>query len=118
MYNKNIELFYCFIERLLITSKNTRPSVQDCVTSLLTTMELPINHYKNRNSKIDILSMKKIQMFIMSSPEGSYTHFETLYYEHKNDILIILQQTIQSRRFMKVSAIFERNSQEYDQMAG
>ena len=51
--------------------------------------------------------MKKIQMFILSSPEGSCTHFKTLYYEHKNDILIILQQIIQSRRFMKVSAILK-----------
>ena len=91
--------------RLLFISEITRQSVQDCVTSLITTMELPINHYKNGKSNTDILSMKKIQTFVLSSSEDRYTSFETLYYGHKNNILIILQQIIQSRRFMKVSAV-------------
>ena len=99
-------LFYYLIKRLLFASKITRPSVQDCVTSLLTTMELPMIHYKNGDSNIDILSMMQIGMFRLSSPEDRYTHIETLYYEH-NNILIILQQIIQSQRFMKVSAILK-----------
>ena len=41
--------------------------------------------------------------FVLSSPEDQCTHFETLFYEHKNYILIILQQIIQSQRFKKVS---------------
>ena len=69
-------------------SKITGPSVQDYVTSLLKTMELPVNYYKNGNSNTDILSMKKIWMFVLSSPKDQYTHFKTLYYEHKNSILI------------------------------
>ena len=75
---KDIELFYRLIGRLLFTSKITRPSVQDCVTSLLTTMELPMNYHKNRNLNTDLLFMKKIWMFILSSTEDQYTHFETL----------------------------------------
>ena len=51
-------------------------------------------------------------MFVLSSPENRYTHFETLYYENKNYILIILlkitQQTIQSQRFNKVSTTLKR----------
>ena len=46
-------------------------------------------------------------MFVLSSLEDRYTHFETLYNEHKNNVLIILQQIIQSRRFMKVSTILK-----------
>ena len=104
---KDIELFYCLIKRLLFTSNMTRPSVLDCVTSLLTTMELPMNYYKNRNLNTDMLSMKKIHMFVLSSPEDRYTHLKILYYGYKNNNFIILQQIIQSRRFMKVSAILK-----------
>ena len=38
---KDIELFYCFIERLFFTS--TRPSILDCVTSLLTHNDRTVN---------------------------------------------------------------------------
>ena len=103
----DIKLFYCLIKRLLFTSTITRPSVRYCVTSLLTTMEIPMKHYKKGNSNTDILSMKKIQIFVLPSPEDRYTYFETLYYEHKNNILTILQQIIQSRKFMKESAILK-----------
>ena len=96
---KDIEVFDRLIERLLFTSKITRPSIQDCVTSLLTLMKLSMNYHKNRNLNIDLLLMKKIQMFTLSSPEHRYIHFETLYYEHKYYILIILQQIIQTQRF-------------------
>ena len=43
----------------------------------------------------------------MSSNEDRYTHFETLFYEHKNYILIILRQIIQSRRFNKVPTVLK-----------
>ena len=42
-------------------------------------------------------------MFVLSSTEDQSNHFETLFYEHKNYILIILQQIIQSRKIKKVS---------------
>ena len=44
-------------------------------------------------------------MFVLSSSEDRYTCFETLYYEHMNNTLIILQEIIKSQRFMKVSII-------------
>ena len=46
-------------------------------------------------------------MFVLSSTEDQYTHFETLFYEHKDYILIILQQIIQSQRFKNVSTILK-----------
>ena len=87
---KDIELLYRLIRRLLFTSKITRPNEQDYVTSLLTTMELLMNYHKNRQLNTDLLLIKKIQMCVLSSTEDQYTHFETLFYEHKNYILIIL----------------------------
>ena len=100
-------MYYCLIKKLLFTSKITRPSVQKCVTSLLTTIEIPMNHYKNGNSNTDISFMKKIQTFVLSSPENRCAHFKTQYYKYNNTILIILQQIIQSRRFMEVSTILK-----------
>ena len=46
-------------------------------------------------------------MFVLSSTEDQNNHFETLYYENMNCILIILQQIIQSRRFKKVSIVLK-----------
>ena len=102
---KDIELFYCLIGRLLITSNITRPNVQDCVISLLTTMELPMNYHKNRNLNADLLFKKKIRMLVLSSTEDRNNHSKILFNEHKNYILIILQQIIQLRRFKKVSTV-------------
>ena len=87
----HIELFYFLIGKLLSIIKITRPNVQECVSSLLKRMDLPINYYKNVNLNTDILFMKNIQMFVLSSLEDRYTYFETLYYKHKSNILIILQ---------------------------
>ena len=73
---KYIELFYCLIRRLLFTSKITRPNIQDYVASLLTMMKLPTNYLKNRNLNTDLLFMKKIRMFVLSSTGDQSTHFE------------------------------------------
>ena len=104
---KDIELFYRFIERLLFTSNITRSNVQDCVTSLVTTIELPMKYHRNRNLNTDLLFKKKKQMFILSSTKAQNNHFETLFYECKNYILIILQQIIQSWRFKKISTVLK-----------
>ena len=47
-------------------------------------------------------------MFILSSKEDQYTHFETLFCEHKSYILIILQQIIQLQRLKKASTVLKR----------
>ena len=66
---KNIELFYRLIRKLLFTSKITRLDVQACVTSIITMMKLPTNYCKDRNLNIDILFVKQIHIFVMSSAE-------------------------------------------------
>ena len=46
-------------------------------------------------------------MFALSSTEDQNNHVETLFCEHKNYILIILQQTIQLQRLKKVSTVLK-----------
>ena len=46
-------------------------------------------------------------MFVLSSIEDQCTHFETLFSKHKNYILIILQQIIQSQRLKNISTGLE-----------
>ena len=60
MPEKDIELFYCFIRRLLFTSKITISDVYVCVTYILTRIKLPTNYKRSRYLNIDILFMKKI----------------------------------------------------------
>ena len=57
---KDIDVFYYLIGRLLFTRKITRLDVQACVTYILTMMKLPINYHKDRNLNTDILFIKKI----------------------------------------------------------
>ena len=57
---------------------------------------------------LDILFVKKIQMFALLSTADQHNHFKTLFHEHKNYILIILQQIIKLQRFKKVSTVLNR----------
>ena len=105
---KDIELLHCLIGSLLFTSKVTISKVQACITYILKRMELSINYHNGRNLNIDMLFVNKIQMFVLSFVEDQCTHFEVLFSEHKNYILNILQQIIQSQRLNNVFAVFER----------
>ena len=67
---KDIELFYCLITRQLFTSKITRPDIQACVAYIFIRMQLPTNYHKDRHLNINILFVKKIQMFLMLPLKG------------------------------------------------
>ena len=69
MSEKDIELLYCLMGRLLFIRKITIPDVQACVTYIFTRIKLPTNYHKGRYLNIDILFVKKIQMFVLSSVE-------------------------------------------------
>ena len=60
---KDTELFYCLVARLLFRSKIARPVIQACVAYIFTRMELPTNNHKDRHLNIDILFVNKTQMF-------------------------------------------------------
>ena len=102
---KDIESLYYLIGRLLLTSKITISDVQACVTYILTRIELSTNYHNGRHLHIDILFVKRIRMFVLSSIENTCTHFEMLFSKYKNYILNILQQSIQSQRLKNVFTV-------------
>ena len=67
-------------------------------------MELPTIYHKDRHLDIDVLFVKKIRLFILSSTEDRCAHLESLFSKITKYLLKKLKQNIQSRRFKKVSA--------------
>ena len=108
MSEKDIGLLYCLIERLLFTSKISRPDVHACVSYIITRMELPTNYHEDGHLNVDVLFMKKIRLFVLSSVENRCMHLESLFSKHTKYLLNILQQIIQSQRFKKVSIALKR----------
>ena len=60
MSEKDIGLLHRLIERLLFSSKITRPDVFACVSYIITRMELPTNYHEDGHLNVDVLFMKKI----------------------------------------------------------
>ena len=105
MSEKDVGLLYRLIERLLFTRKITRPDVQACVSYIITKMELPTNYHEDGHLNVDVLFVKKIRLFVLSSVEDRCMHLESLFSKHTKYLLNILQQIIQSRRFKDVFII-------------
>ena len=82
MSEKDIELLYHLIGNILFTNKVTISDVYACVIYILTIIKLSTNYHNGRHLNIDILFVKKIQMFVLSSAEDQCTHFETLFSKH------------------------------------
>ena len=70
-------------------------------------MKLPTNNHKDRHLNIDILFVKKIKMFVLSSIEDKCMHFETLFSKHNKYIIHKLQQFIQSQRLKNIFTVLE-----------
>ena len=108
MSDKDKRLLYSLIEKLLYIREITTPEVHDCVLYIITRMESPTICQENRHFKIDVLLVKKIQLFVLSSTEDRCTHLELLFSKYANYVLKVTQQIIQSRRFKKVSIVMKR----------
>ena len=96
MSEKDIGILYRLIERLLFSSKITRPDVLACVSYIITRIELPTNYHKDGHLNVDVLFVKKIRLFILSSVENRYMEYELLFSKHTMYHLNIIQQIIQS----------------------
>ena len=105
MLENDIGLLYRLIKRLLLTSKITRPGENACVSYIITRMGLLTNYYKDGHLNVDVLFVKKIWLFILSSGEDQYMHLESLFLNILNTYQNILQQTIQSQRFKNIFTI-------------
>ena len=108
MSDKDKRLLYSLIERLLFIRGITVPDVHACVSYIITRMESPTLCHKNGYSQVDILSVKKLLLFVLSSTEKNCVHLESLFSKHTKYLLKICQQIIQSQRFKKASITLKR----------
>ena len=87
MLEKVIRLLYRLIEILLFTSKITRPDVHACISYIITRMKLPTNYHKEGHLNGDVLFVKKIQLFVLSSVEDQCMHLELLFSKYTKHLL-------------------------------
>ena len=71
-------------------------------------MESPSLCHEKAHLQVDVLSVKKLQLFLLSSIEEHCVHLKSLFLKHTKYLLKISQQIIQSRRFKKASITLER----------
>ena len=69
MSGKDIGILYRLIERLLFSSKITKPDILACASYIITRMESPTNYHEDGHLNVDVLFVKKIQFLILSSLE-------------------------------------------------
>ena len=84
------------------------PDIHACISYIITRMESPSLCHKKDHLQIDVLSVKKLQLFLLSSTEEHCVHLESLFSKHTKYLLKICQQIIQSQRFKKASITLER----------
>ena len=69
MLDKDTQLLYDLIERLLFISKITVPNVHACVSYIITRMESPSICHANDLLQSDVILVKKLRLFVLSSKE-------------------------------------------------
>ena len=89
MSDKDIWLLYSLIESLLFISEITRPDVHACVSYIITRIELPTICHKDRHLNVDVLFMKKIRLFVLSSAKDQCVHLESMFSKHTKYLLNI-----------------------------
>ena len=82
MIDRDTRLQYDLIKRLLFISKNIVPNIHACVSYFITRMESPFICHENDLLQLDVLSVKKLQLFILSSKEEHHLHLESLLSKH------------------------------------
>ena len=68
-------------------------------------MELPTNYHEDGHLNVDVLFVKKMRLFVLSSVEGRCINLESLFSKHTKYLLTIIQQIIQSQRFKDILTI-------------
>ena len=69
MSDKDKQLLYSLIKRLLFICEITIPEVHACVSYITTRIESPTLCHKKGHLKVEVLSMKKLRLFLLSSTE-------------------------------------------------
>ena len=82
--------------------------VHACISYIITRMEsLSLCHRKD-HLQIDVLSVKKLRLFLLSSIEEHCVHLKSLFLKHTIYLSKICQQIIQSQRFKKAFITLKR----------
>ena len=89
MSDKDKRLLYSFIKRLLFIREITVPDVHASVSYIVTRMESPSICHKNSHLQVDVLSVKKLRLFVLSSTEEHCIHLESLFSKHTKYLLKI-----------------------------
>ena len=108
MLDKDKQLLYDLIKRLLFISKITVPNVHGCTSYIITRMESPSICHENDLLQSDVISTKKLRLFVLSSKKEHCVHLESLLSKHTKYLLKIYEQIIQSGRFKKTSIALKR----------
>ena len=69
MLEKDIEILYCLIARLLLASKITRPDVYACASYIITRMDLPTNYHKDTHLNLDALFVWRRHKWLHCHPQ-------------------------------------------------
>ena len=108
MSDKDKRLLYSLIKRLLFIREITVPDVHACVSYIITRMESPSICHENDLLQSDVISVKKLQLFVLSSKEEQRVRLKSLISKHTKYLLKIYQQIIQSGRFKKTFITLKR----------
>ena len=71
-------------------------------------MQLSTLYHKKGHLQVDVLSVKKLQLFVFSSTKKHSVHLASLFSKHSKYLLKICQQIIQSQRFKEATITLER----------
>ena len=77
MIDKDERLQYDLIKRLLFINKITVPNVHACVSYFIIRMESPSICHKNDLLQLNVISIKKLQLLVLSSKEEHRIHLKT-----------------------------------------
>ena len=108
MPDKDKWLLYNLTKRLVFIRESTAPDVHACVSYIITRIESPTLCHEIGHLQVDVLLVKKIRLFVLSSTEDQCAHLELLFSKHTKYLLKITQQIIQSQRFKKISITLKR----------
>ena len=79
-------------------------------------MESPTDYHKDSHLNVEVLLVKKIRLFILSSVENRCMDLESLFSKHTKYLLNIIQQIIQSQRFkaiLTILGVVSKNAKEW-----
>ena len=71
-------------------------------------MKSPFICHKNDLLQVDVISVKKLRLFVLLYKEKHCVHLESLFLKHTKSLLKMYQQIIQSRRSKKASITIKR----------